>query len=128
MDPVLAFFLGLAILLGASIVVLVFVRRQLHRILVELCAGEHRAAFWDRLFEALLVVGVLFCALLFPPKARGAADTVGVFEVLGMLRAGLFGLFTALAMLAVVTWAAVASFDRRSRRRRGPEDPLSLGS
>ncbi len=113
MQPVPAFLLGIVLLVVLAACVLVFVRRPMRRILVELCGAEHRADFWQHLFEVGLTLTVLFLAMFFPP---GRGDEVGFFDFLGMFRAGLFGLLAALAVLAIAMMTSIGSYERKLRR------------
>ena len=116
MDPITAFFVGLGLLLGLSVATLACVQRPLNDILLEVCGAPHRARFWARLFGATLLLAVVFFCLWSPPK------TGEIHELIGMLRAGLFGLLSALGLLALVMLKA------QSRFQRGLASPRSGGA
>ena len=108
MDPVNAFFLGLGGLMLLTIGALACVQRPLIAVLGELCGAEHRVRFWIRLFDATLVLLVVFFALwAAPDHARPA----GFHDLLGMFRAGTFGLLCGLAALSFFVMAFVSRFE-----------------
>lgn len=125
MDPLTAFFLGLALLLALAVGTLLCVQRPLNAILRELCGADHRARFWTRLFDASLLLSVLFFALWSPPAA--GAEELTLLEVVGMMRAGLFGMLAALAFLAFVMLTWQARFERGLVPPRVDGPPASEG-
>jgi hypothetical protein len=85
--------------------VLLILRRPLLAVLIELCAGEHRALFWWRVLNVEVVAGTALCtsmAMLVVSRAqpwRSAAV---------MVQGSVAGLLVALAVVMV----AVIMFER----------------
>lgn len=100
MDPITAFFLALGILLVLTAATLACLQRPLDQILQELCGAPHRARFWTRFFDAMVLLSMLFFCLWAPPDA--GTQHFSLDEIVSMLRAGLFGLLSAMAFLAFV--------------------------
>ena len=110
MHPITAFFIGLGLLFVLAVATLVCVQRPLNEILVEICGAPHRARFWTRFFGAMLLLSVLFFCLWSPPDA--SSEQVTLHEIIGMMRAGLFGLLTAMVGLALVVLVWQSRFER----------------
>jgi hypothetical protein len=116
MNDIPAFLTGLLVLTALTIAVLLFVQRPFTRVLVELCAGEHRARFWVRLYQIGIVLTVLFFALLSPPSARfDQPEPISFHELVSLYRAGLLGLLLSLAVLAFTTFVGIARYESRQR-------------
>ena len=113
MQPLLAFFAGLALLLLVAAGALLIVQRPLVAILIELCGAEHRARFWSRLYGLSLFLLVALFALWVPPSSTSqAAD---FHDFLRTFRAGSLALLTGLGILGFFTMLSIAQHDRRAR-------------
>ncbi len=112
MEPITTFFVALSMLLALAVATLVSVQRPLNEVLVEICGAPHRARFWTRLFSAMLLLSMLFFCLWSPPNAT--AREFSLHEIVGMLRAGLFGLLSAMSLLALVVLVWQGRFERRA--------------
>ncbi len=123
MDPITGFFTALGLLFLLAVATLVAVKRPLYDILCEICGAPHRARFWMRFFGASLLLSVLFFCLWSPPEAKN--EVITLLEILAMMRAGLFGLLSALGLLAVVMLVWQARFERGLVPPR-PVDPASF--
>ena len=110
MQPITAFFIALGLLFVLAVATLVCVQRPLNEILVEICGAPHRARFWTRFFGAMLLLAVLFFCLWSPPDA--SSETITLYEIIGMMRAGLFGLLTAMGLLALIVLIWQSRFER----------------
>ena len=108
MDPVNAFFLGLALLMLLTALALFSIQRPLIAVLTELCGAEHRVRFWVRLFDATLFLMVFFFALWAAPESKRPA---GFHDMLGMFRAGTFGLLCGLAALSFFVMIHISRFE-----------------
>lgn len=105
-------------LLATALGVVVFLRRPLVRVLVELCGGEHRADLWARLVTTVVPLTVLFFSLLFsPPEGIDALQVC-----LRVVRSGVLGLLVALGALMIVLLVFVGRYEGReeSLRRLAP--------
>ena len=83
MNPFQAYVFDIAVLLLAAIALILLVRKPLHAILLELCGAEHRASFWERLYDAAVILGVLFFSFWAPPLPEPGSATVA-FEGLSV--------------------------------------------
>ena len=130
MNPFQAYLFGIAILLLAATALILLVRKPLHAILVELCGAEHRASFWERLYDAGVILGVLFFSFWAPPLAEPGSATVAFEDYFGLLRAGSFALLASLGVLAFLMLVFISKHDRRletqSRSKRS-ERPYESG-
>lgn len=108
-----AFFIGLITVAAMGGGVLLFVHRPFTALLRELCGEEQRARFWAQLYDASLLLTVLFTAMLFPPDPAAPVD---VFAFLSMWRAGMFGLLVSLGVLAIVMLNFIRQHDQRTAR------------
>lgn len=95
----LPFLIALTITVIASLLAVVYLHRPLHRVLVDLCKGEHRAAFWTAYSNFVLVL-VPVVALLVARSSERPADS-GVFTVADLLRWSLFGLVISAFVIAM---------------------------
>lgn len=129
MNALHALSLSAALATVASLALVLFLRRPLHELLVELCGNAMRARFWSVYWAALLVLGALFGLLLSAPLDETGRwkDLPLVPLVLTGLRTSLLTMLLVLAALAVVLLGSIRRFERasslgqRSREPRGPE-------
>ncbi len=110
-----SFLIGLTTMTAVGVGVLAFVHRPFTAVLRELCGEEQRARFWAQLYDASLLLTVVFTAMLFPPDPAATAD---VFAFLGMWRAGMFGLLLSLGVLALVMLNFIRQHDQRAAEQR----------
>jgi hypothetical protein len=95
----LPFLIALTITVAASLLAIVYLRRPLHRVLVDLCGAEHRAAFWTAYANFVLVL-VPVVALLVARTAERPGES-GVFTVADLLRWSLIGLVISAFVIAM---------------------------
>ncbi len=100
MNSSLLFTSGLVATLAVSAVVVVYLRRPLEKLLVELCGNQNRAEFWTA-FSAVTVglVPVIF-ALSCPPSVNPAAPAL--LEVAEQVKWGFIGMALSVLMLGWV--------------------------
>lgn len=100
----------------ASLLVVVLLRRQLRRMLVDLCQGEHRAEFW----VAASGVWIVLTGLLAGTATLGYWNSDGSVDLFGgatsQVRLLLFGLLGAVLAVAAVLLIAI-------NRRSAPAAP-----
>jgi hypothetical protein len=94
-----AFLIALTATLLLSVLVVLYLRRPLHRILVDLCGAEHRAWFWSAYSNVVLLL-VPAAALLVAgaPERPGEAT---VFTVVNQFKWALVGLLVAVFLVAM---------------------------
>ena len=103
MNPLVAFGIELAGTLLIGLLLVIYIRRPLHRILVDLCGTEDRARFWSA-FCTVLLMG-------FP-----AASALGYQPLTGSVNDSFFYIFRQLGqnlmsfLLALVAVGFVVSF------------------
>lgn len=117
MQSAQAYLVGLAILLAAAAAFIALVRKPLHAILIELCGADHRASFWERLYDAAVVLAVLTLSLWAPPQPSGPDETITFLDYFGLMRAGSLALLGSLGVLAVLMIFFIQQHDRRRNRR-----------
>ena len=101
----------------ASVLVTLMLRRQLRRILIDLCDGEHRAEFW----VALSGVWIVLMGLLAGTATLGYWNSDGSVDLFGgatsQVRLLILGLLGAVLSIAVVLLYAI-------RQRNTPVVPI----
>ena len=117
MNPFQAYLFGITILLLAATALILLVRKPLHAILVELCGAEHRASFWERLYDAAVILGVLFFSFWAPPLPEPGSATVAFEDYFGLLRAGSFALLASLGVLAFLMLVFISKHDQALSKR-----------
>ena len=103
---------GLAITLGSSLVVVFYLQRSLHRLLIELCGNPNRAQFWT----AFSAVTVGLVPLIFALGYRPDEQMPAVLEIAGQLKWAFIGM--ALSVLCL-GWT-VSRFIPRAPRNGVP--------
>jgi hypothetical protein len=101
------FLVGAALTLVASAAVVLFLRRHLRNILIDLTATEARAAFWVA-FTSLLLVLIPVIVAMFVPRGDGPV----FFQVTALLRWSLMGLVATLVSCGFVLIIFVLSRPR----------------
>ena len=119
MDPTTTFFIALGILFALASLTLLCVQRPLNDILLEICGAPHRARFWSRFFGAALLLTALFFCLWSPPDPN--AEGVVLDDIVRMMRAGLFGMLSAMGLLALVMMYWQSRFEVRARANTGTD-------
>ena len=114
MGTVYAYLLSVLALFATSIGVVIFLRRPLALVLVELCGGEHRADLWSRLLAAVMPLTSLFFSLLFSPTP----DATELQVALRVARSGVLGLLVALGGLMFCLLVFIARYDSREEGLR----------
>ena len=114
MNTLFAVLLAATLATGFALILVLFLRRPLHVLLLELCGNEARARFWSVYWSALLVLAALFGILLAAPL-----DEVGLWManpsaplVLSGFRASLCAVLFVLGALALVLLRSIARFER----------------
>ena len=112
-----AFFVGFTLLLGLAMGLIVFLRRPLREILIELCGRESRARFWECICAAGVVVSTLFAAMIVDPAtSRDAGE-----QLLSMARYGLASLLGCIGLLGFLMLRSIVSYEDAARRNRETE-------
>lgn len=106
--------------LVASLTVVLLLRRQLRRMLIDMCQGEHRADFW----VAASGVWIVLTGLLAGTATLGYWNSDGSVDLFGgatsQVRLLLFGLLGAVLAIAGVLLYAI-------NRRSAPQPPAWWG-
>ena len=100
MNEVLSFSIGLGVTLLMSILVVVYLRPPLRRILIDLCETEDRADFWTAFTHVTVVLFPLLCAMFHRPT--GSGGTAAFFDVSTQLRWALIGLIGSIIVIGAV--------------------------
>ena len=104
MSPATIVFSGIAMTAALSLVVVLYLRPRLRRILVDLCGTAERADFWAAFSNVILVLVPLICALFRSPEAGG---TSFLEDLLDEVRWALVGLAAAVTVLGLVLGAFI---------------------
>lgn len=106
--------------LVASLTVVLLLRRQLRRMLIDMCQGEHRADFW----VAASGVWIVLTGLLAGTATLGYWNSDGSVDLFGgatsQVRLLLLGLLGAVLAVAAVLLYAI-------NRRSAPQPPMWSG-
>ena len=100
MSEVMSFVVGMAITLLISMLVVVYLRPHLRRILLDLCETEDRANFWTAFTNVTVVLSPLICAMFHRPT--GGGDSAAFFDISTQLRWALVGLIGTVIVLGAV--------------------------
>ena len=84
MNDVTVFLIGIGVTLFASLLVVLFIRRHIRNVLVDVTGTEPRADFWSAFTSLLLVLVPLIVAMFFPPN--GDASVSIFFQVIAQVR------------------------------------------
>jgi hypothetical protein len=115
MNATTVFALGSLATLAIGAAVVLYLRRPLRNILVELCGNEERAEFWAA-FSAVVVgvVPVIFAMACHPAPGP---DTPAVFELADQLKWGLIGLTGSVLMLGWAVGRSIARWEGRAAKK-----------
>ena len=94
---VVIYLLGMGLMLAACLLVVLYLRAPLERVLEDLCGTRERARFWAVFTHISLTLTPLIFAMSYQPDLR--VGRVPIFELTNQLRLGLAGLvFSVLVM------------------------------
>lgn len=114
MNATTVFAIGTLSTLSIGLAVVGYLRRPLEKMLVELCGGQERAAFWTTFAAiALAVTPVIFAIACHPAPGSGSP---AVFELADQLKWGLIGLMSTLLVLGWTIGRSIVRFERTARR------------
>jgi uncharacterized membrane protein (DUF4010 family) len=100
MNTIALYFIEIATTLAICCAVVVYLRRSLRRVLVDLCRTEERAQFW-LVFASILLVGLpLIFGMGFNPSAADAEKAF--FEAANQIKWNLLGFLTTLIGIGFV--------------------------
>jgi len=99
-SPTLIFVFDVALTAIFLVAVVVYIKRPLQTLLVELCGTAERANFWLVFSNVALVVVPLIFALDYKPEF--GPERIPIFEMAAQLKYSLVGLVTTLGSLAFV--------------------------
>ena len=100
MEPIVVYLTGILLAGAVALAVVRFLRQPLHRILVDLCGTEDRAAFWTAFSAVTLVLVPLVGAMMHRPRV--STDWDMLFEIAVQLRFAFVGLVFATMALGFV--------------------------
>ncbi len=97
MTTSMVFLIGIGLTLITAFVIVIYLRPQLHNILVELCGTEARAAFWVSFSNITITLAPLIFAMQYVPALK--AGTPVAVELATQLKWALIGLLAAVLIL-----------------------------
>lgn len=114
MNDVALFSTGIGLTLIAGIGVVLYLRRPLQKLLVELCGNQERAGFWTAFTAVALGLTPLIFAIAWRPSEGSTLPAI--FELADQLKWALIGL---LATLMILGWMIGSSITKWESRRKG---------
>jgi hypothetical protein len=115
MNDITTFLVGASITVAASVAVILFIRRHLRKVLIDLTGTEARADFWIAFTSLLLILIPLIVAMFVPPDGR--ANVPVFFQVTAQLKWSLIALVATLVSYGfIIIWFV--------RTRQPPQPPL----
>jgi hypothetical protein len=103
MSTVTIFLIAASITVAISVAVVLFIRRHLRNVLIDLTGTESRADFWAA-FTSLMLLLVPAIVAMFVPL-NGQSDERVFFQVTGILRWSLIGLAATLVTYGfIIIW------------------------
>lgn len=117
--------LGVALL---ALVVMLFLRRALYALLIDLCGSEKRAQFWIVFWTLGVVLVSTFAVLAVMPGRAEAlwSGSEGLFTMLSTVRAGLLALLLVLSALGLVLLIGISGYETRRARLAAWNDRATL--
>ncbi len=100
MNTIALYFVQIAITLVACSGVVIYLRRSLGRMLVDLCRTEERAQFWLAFSSIVLIALPLIFGMGYTPAPNGAE--AAFFELAKQLKLNLFGFLLALVGIGFI--------------------------
>ncbi|HZU41058.1 MAG TPA: hypothetical protein VE994_00165 [Terriglobales bacterium] len=115
MSVTAVFTLGLLITAGIALLVVIYLKRPLQKVLIDLCGNVERAAFWTAFSMVALTLSPLILAMTYTPEVRAGSPLV--LELAAQLKWGLVGLLVAVVILGWV----LSRFIPRSQAAHSPQ-------
>ena len=126
MNTVTIFLIAAGVTLAISMAVVLFIRRHLRNVLIDLTGTESRADFWT-VFTSLMLILVPVIVAMFVPL-EGRAEEQVFFQVTGVLRWSLIGLVATLVSYAFIIITFVQTRLRQPAQWTPPyEQPSAPG-
>ncbi len=103
MNTITIFLIAMCITLTVSIAVVLFIRRHLRNVLVDLTGTESRADFWTAFTSLMLVLVPAIVPMFVPITSHNEQPTF--FQVTGILKWSLIGLVATLVSYGfIIIW------------------------
>lgn len=100
---VIIFVIGVCMTLAISIAAVLFIRRHLRNVLIDLTGTESRADFWTAFTSLMLILIPVIVAMFVPPKRHSEEQVF--FQVTGILKWSLMGLVVTLISYGfIIIW------------------------
>jgi hypothetical protein len=117
MSPTIAFLFDVALAVATSVGIVVYVKKHLRSLLIELCGSAERANFWLAFSNVTLVLVPLIFALDY--KLKLGPDKNLVLEMAAQFKYALIGSIITLGILAFVMFRFIPR-DRASAKSGAP--------
>src|SRR5437660_1157768 len=114
MSTVTIFVIGVCITLAISMAVVLFIRRHLRNVLVDLTGTESRADFWTAFTSLMLILIPAIVAMFVPPQ--GGADKLVFFQITDILKWSLIALVATL-----ISYGFIIIWFVQTRRRQSSQ-------
>ena len=110
MNAVWIMLAGVGLTVAISLMVIVYLRQHLHRMLSELCGSETRAAFWAAFTNVTLALVPLVVSLALEP--RSSTDEGFWLAIIAGVDRGLIGLAVAVVTIGMVMQRSITRVER----------------
>ena len=117
----MVFLAGIAVTLIACVIVVIYLRNHLERILLLLCGTPEPAKFWTVFTNVTLILTPIVFALSYEPDTHLGRSAV--FELSNQLRLGLAGLVVSVLIMGVVINRSVPAYQKRKIQLEVPPAP-----
>jgi len=114
----MVFLAGIAVTLAACVLVVIYLRNHLERILLLLCGTPEPAKFWTVFTNVTLILTPIVFALSYQPDTHLGRSAV--FELSNQLRLGLAGLVFSVLIMGIVINRSVPTYQKRKAQLEAP--------
>jgi hypothetical protein len=127
MNVFFGFLVSATVAMLLAVAIVLYSRKALYELLVELCGNGARAHYWASFAGLFLSLSTLYGVLVSWPgtDARLSTDFPALSAGLSSFRAGVLGLLLALGCIAIVMFLGIHRHENRmaqARRRNHPQD------
>jgi len=119
---IMLFLTGLVITIAICLLVVVYLRNHLERILIDLCGTTERAKFWTVFSNVMLILMPLIFSMSYQPTL--GPSTQPVFELSNQLRFGLVGLGGTMLVLGFMISRFIPPVASRRYQVATGQDPV----
>lgn len=130
MNVFVGLFVSAALAVTIAVVIVLYSRKAMYELLVELCGNGARARYWALFTGMFLTLSTLYGVLVSLPDSasRLNADFPGLSAGVSSFRAGVLGLLLALGCIAVVLVLGIHRHENQQEQANQPIRPKGHGA